>query len=105
MAVLMGLVTIMAARTRNLRAPAGTVGVPVPLGTTGVVQAPLSPLGTVHLAGETWSARTPAEATLDRTTPVRLVGFDGLVAIVEPLAPGEAPTPPPAPAPLPADMP
>src|SRR5690242_6575319 len=64
MAVFMALITIMAARTRNLRAPAGTVGVPVPIGTTGVVQAPLSPLGTVHLAGETWSARTPAQATL-----------------------------------------
>jgi membrane-bound serine protease (ClpP class) len=105
MAVLMGLVTIMAARTRNLRAPAGTVGVPVPLGTTGVVQKPLTPLGTVHLGGETWSARTPSEAPLDRTTPVRLVGFDGLVAIVEPLAPGETPIPPPAPVPLPADQP
>jgi len=105
MAVFMALITIMAARTRQLKAPAGTVGVPVPIGTTGVVQAPLAPLGTVYLGGETWSARTPAEAPLDRTTPVRLVGFDGLTAIVEPLAPGEAPTPPPAPAPLPADMP
>ncbi len=105
MAVLMGLVTIMAARTRELRPPAGTVGVPVPLGTTGVVQAPLAPLGTVYLAGETWSARTKSGLALDRTTPVRLAGFDGLIAIVEPLAAGEQPTPPPAPVPLPADQP
>ena len=104
MSVLFGLIAIMAARTRAMRPPAGTVGVPVPLGTTGVVQAPLSPRGTVYLGGETWSARTPSEASLDRTTPVRLVGFDGLTAIVEPLGPGEIPTPSPAPAPLPADI-
>ena len=86
-----------------MRPPAGTVGVPVPAGTQGVVQAPLAPLGTVYLGGETWSARTPSETPLDRSTPVRLVGFDGLIAIVEPLGPGEAPTPPPVPSPLPAD--
>ena len=64
-------------------APAGVVGTRVPLGTTGVVQAPLEPLGTVHLGGETWSARTSDERPLDRATPVRLIGFDGLTAIVE----------------------
>jgi membrane-bound serine protease (ClpP class) len=105
MAVLMGFIAITARRTRDLRPPAGTVGVPVPMGTTGVVQAPLAPRGTVHLAGETWSARTPSETPLDRTTPVRLVGFDGLTAIVVPLGPGEIPTPSRAPAPLPADQP
>jgi membrane protein implicated in regulation of membrane protease activity len=104
MAVLMAFIAITARRTRDMRAPAGTVGVPVPMGTTGVVQAPLAPRGTVYLAGETWSARTPSESQLDRTTPVRLVGFDGLTAIVEPLAPGEKLAPPPAPAPLPADQ-
>ena len=103
MGVLMAFIAITAARTRNMRAPAGTVGVPVPAGTTGIVQAPLAPLGTVYLGGETWSARTPSEAPLDRSTPVRLVGFDGLTAIVEPLAPGDVPTQPVAPAPLPAD--
>ena len=99
----MGLITIAAVRTRRMRAPAGTVGVPVPIGTTGVVQAPLGPVGTVHLGGETWTARTPDERPLDRTTPVRLVGFDGLTALVEPLGPGEAPAAPPPPAPMPAD--
>jgi membrane-bound serine protease (ClpP class) len=105
MAILMGFIAITAARTRAMKPPAGTVGVPLPLGTAGVVQAPLAPQGTVHLGGETWSARTPTKAPLDRSTNVRLVGFDGLVAIVEPLAPGETPPPPPAPAPLPADQP
>lgn len=104
-AAVMGIIAIGAARSRRMRPPAGTVGVPVPAGTTGVVQAPLAPLGTVYLGGETWSARTVDQATLDRATPVRLVGFEGLTAIVEPLAPGEAPTEPIAPAPLPADVP
>ncbi len=69
-----------------MTASAGTVGVPVPLGAEGVVQAPLEPLGTVYLAGETWSGRTADGAPLARGTPVRLVGFDGLIAIVEPIA-------------------
>src|SRR5215218_9012966 len=74
-AVLMGLLTLAAIRTRHMAAPAGSVGSPVPLGS----------VGTVHLAGETWSARTADERPLDRDTPVRLAGFDGLVAIVEPV--------------------
>jgi len=83
-AVLMGFITLFAIRTRNLAAPKGTVGVPVPIGTEGVVQAPLEPLGTAYLAGESWSARTPDERPIPRDTPVRLVAFDGLTAVVEP---------------------
>jgi membrane-bound serine protease (ClpP class) len=82
---LMTFITLAAIRTRHMPASAGTVGVPVPLGTTGVVQAPLDPTGTAYLAGEPWSARTPDERAVARDTPVRLVGFDGLTAIVEPL--------------------
>ncbi len=44
-AVLMGLITLAAIRTRHMAPPTGAVGVPVPLGTEGVVQAPLEPLG------------------------------------------------------------
>jgi membrane-bound serine protease (ClpP class) len=104
-AVVMGLIAIGAARSRRMKPPAGTVGVPVPAGTTGTVQAPLGPLGTVYLGGETWTARTPDEAPLERNTPVRLVGFEGLVALVVPLGPDETPTAKVAPAPLPADIP
>jgi len=103
--VVMGLIAIGAARSRRMKPPAGTVGVPVPAGTTGTVQAPLGPLGTVYLGGETWTARTPNEAPLERNTPVRLVGFEGLVALVVPLGPDETPTASVAPAPLPADIP
>jgi membrane-bound serine protease (ClpP class) len=104
-AFVMGLIAITAARTRRMKPPAGTVGVPVPAGTTGVVQAPLGPLGTVYLGGETWSARTADERPLDRDTPVTLIGFDGLTAIVQPLGPGETPATQQAPAPMPADRP
>ena len=103
MTLLMGLVSIAAVRVRRMRPPKGIVGTPPDPGTPGIVQAPLEPLGTVQLGGETWSARTPTETPVPRDTPVRLVGFDGLVAIVEPL---EAAPPAVVPAPaasLPAE--
>jgi membrane-bound serine protease (ClpP class) len=108
LAVLMGLLSFFALRTRRMKAPKGQLGHPVPVGTVGEVQAPLDPLGTVYLSGETWSARTPDERTLEREAPVRLVGFDGLIALVEPVdgrPPGRsAPLTPPA-SPEPIDHP
>src|SRR5829696_4492011 len=104
-ALLMILVSIAAVRSRRMRGSEGTVGVAVPVGSAGVVQAPLEPLGTVHLGGETWSSRTTDETRLERDTPVRLVGFDGLVAIVEPFEAGAESPNPVTPAPLPADRP
>ena len=83
--LLMSLITLAAIRTRRMKASAGTVGVPVPIGSEGIVQAPLEPLGTVYLAGEPWSGRSVDGATLARGTKVRLVGFDRLIAIVEPI--------------------
>jgi len=82
--LLMGLITIVAIRTRRMKGPAGQMGDRVPMGTVGVVQAPLDPTGTVYLAGETWTARASDGSTLVRETPVRLVGFDELTALVEP---------------------
>ena len=81
---LMVLISLAAIRTRRMAPPKGVVGVPVPLGTEGVVQSPLEPFGTAYLAGESWSARTADTRPLPRETPVRLVAFDGLTAIVEP---------------------
>jgi membrane-bound serine protease (ClpP class) len=104
-AIFMSVISIAAVRTRRMQAAAGTVGVPVPIGSTGLVQAPLEPTGTVYLAGgEAWTARTADGRRLARDTYVRLVGFDRLVAIVEPLPP-DAPRPviPASPAPMPAD--
>jgi membrane-bound serine protease (ClpP class) len=85
--VLMVLMVTTAIRTRNMPGPAGTVGMPIAMGTEGVVQAPLTPTGTAYLAGETWSARAPDGGSVERDTPVRLVGFEGLTAIVEPIRP------------------
>lgn len=103
--------SIVTARTRDMKGPKGQLGTPVPAGTEGIVQAPLAPLGSVQLAGETWSACTADERLLPRDTPVRLVAFDGLLAIVEPVDPADpaglpARTPiDPSAAPLAADRP
>ncbi len=89
---MMLLITVAAMRIRTMPNPAGSFGEPVAIGAQGVVHAPFAPTGTVHLAGETWSARTPDERPLPRGWPVRLVRFDGLVAVVEPV--GEPPLDP-----------
>ncbi|MFN8630303.1 MAG: NfeD family protein [Chloroflexota bacterium] len=93
-AAFMGTVIYAALRIRQM--PAGRDGVgttPTP-GVTGTVQAPLAPLGTVHLAGETWTARSVDGRELGRETPVRLVAWDGLTAVV---ASENAPPGPPLP--------
>ncbi|MEW6223794.1 MAG: NfeD family protein [Chloroflexota bacterium] len=100
-AVLMGLIAVAAVRSRRMLAPAGTVGARVPIGTLGTVQAPLDPVGTAYLAGEPWSARTADGRPLSRDSAVRLVGFDGLTAVVEPSSVYPAPAPE---TPAPADM-
>jgi membrane-bound serine protease (ClpP class) len=97
-AVLMGLLAIAAIRTRRMRATAGTIGAPIPAGEPGVVQAPLDPVGTAYLAGESWTARTADGASLPRDATVRLVAFDGLTAVVEASPDSPQPPPPPAPA-------
>lgn len=103
--VLMAGVSYAALRSRRMLAPVGLNDTPVPVGSHGVVQAPLAPAGTVHLAGETWSARTLTGGSLERGAAVRLVRFDGLVALVEPAAPVAGARPLPPAAPLPADRP
>ena len=90
---LMAVITVVAIRTRRMKGPADQLGEPVAVGTTGVVQGPLAPFGTVHLAGETWTARTPDERELPRDALVRLVGFDGLTALVEPVDPADPDAP------------
>ena len=85
----------VAARARRMPPPKEQLGTPPPAGTTGVVEAPLGPIGTVQLGGETWTARTPDERLLPRGTAVRLVAIDGLTAIVQP-DDLDDPGPPPA---------
>jgi membrane protein implicated in regulation of membrane protease activity len=96
--VLVALAAVGVYFGRRIGASSGTIGTSVPPGTPGVVQAPLDPTGTVLLGGEPWSARTTDERRLPRDTHVRLVRFDGLTAIVEPVErPADLTTPPPAP--------
>jgi membrane-bound serine protease (ClpP class) len=78
------LIAFAAVRTRHLVSGPGLVGASVTPGAPAVVRRPLEPVGSIYLAGEEWTARTVAGAQLDRGTPVRVVGVDGLTVIVEP---------------------
>lgn len=103
---LVALLAVGAILGRRIRATRGTVGTPIPPGTTGVVQASLTPVGTVLLAGETWSARAVDDRPVERDARVRLVRLDGLTAIVEPIAeatPSPASPEPSSPSAPPAD--
>ena len=101
--VVVGLIAAGALLGRRLRPSPGTIGHPIPAGAVGVVQAPLTPLGTVLLGGETWTARTADDRSLERGTHVRLVSLDGLIALVEPIEPADEPPPSTPPAPPAAD--
>jgi membrane-bound serine protease (ClpP class) len=82
------LIVVAAYRTRRMTAGPGMIGVALGVGTSGVVRMPLDPLGSIYAAGEEWSARTADNESLDRGTPVRVVGVEGLTAIVEPASAG-----------------
>ena len=97
MTLLTGLVVagiaIAAWRTRRMpQLVMGASHIDAPLvapGTQGSVRRDLVPSGTVYAAGEDWTARTGDGSSLDRGTPVRVVGHDGLTLIVERLRPDE----------------
>jgi membrane-bound serine protease (ClpP class) len=80
----------------NIRTPL------VPLGTEASVRRDITGAGTVYAIGEEWTARSADGSVLERGTPVRVVGHDGLKLIVERLAsnrppargPGRPPTEP-----------
>lgn len=89
-AVFMGVIVATAWRIRHMPAlpvwlggSAGAGTGPVPLGAAGRVERPLAPLGTVYAGGEEWSARAADGAVLERGTPVRVAGQDGLTLVVE----------------------
>lgn len=78
------LVLLVFGALRSRRIGLGApIGAQLALGTTGEVRAPLSPVGSVIAAGEEWSARTADGQPLERGTPVRVVGVDGLTLTVE----------------------
>jgi membrane-bound serine protease (ClpP class) len=79
------LVVWAAVRSRGMATPVGVVGSSstLPSGAAGIVRRSIEPLGSVHIAGEEWSARTVDGQPLLRGSPVRVVDTDGLVVIVE----------------------
>lgn len=81
--VIMGLVTLAAIRTRRMAQP-GLVGLDVGRGMQGVVRQPLEPLGSIHIAGEEWTARSVDDQPIARGTQVKVVAVDGLTVLVEP---------------------
>ena len=83
-AVLMALITVTAIRTRRMEGSPGLIGEAIPSGTHGVVRRPLEPLGSVHIAGEEWTARSVGDQPIERGTPVTVVAVDGLTVLVEP---------------------
>jgi membrane-bound serine protease (ClpP class) len=80
----MVLFIIAAVRSRRLAVAPGLAGERLQVGGHASVRRPLTPVGSVFVAGEEWSARTVDGRQLDRGTPVRVVGVDGLIVLVEP---------------------
>jgi membrane-bound serine protease (ClpP class) len=83
-AVLMALITVTAIRTRRMKGSPGLIGEVIRSGTLGIVRRPLEPLGSVHIAGEEWTARSVGDQPIERGTPVKVVAVDGLTVLVEP---------------------
>lgn len=83
-AVLMTLITVTAIRTRRMTGSPGLIGEAIHSGTHGIVRRPIEPLGSVHIAGEEWTARSVGDQPIERGTPVKVVAVDGLTVLVEP---------------------
>jgi membrane-bound serine protease (ClpP class) len=81
----LAIATVIRTRRRLQTVPGFGAGgaTKVPAGTHGEVRMSLNPLGSVHAAGEEWTARSTA-GPLERGTPVVVVGQEGLTLIVEP---------------------
>jgi membrane-bound serine protease (ClpP class) len=67
--------------SRTVKRQRRAVGAETLIGQTAVVTQPLRPLGQVQLNGETWEARSTADASVG--DQVRVIGRDKLTLIVE----------------------
>jgi membrane-bound serine protease (ClpP class) len=83
-AAFIGLVSIAAYKTRDMKDSEGLVGAVVASGSHGVVRMPLEPLGSAYIDGEEWTARSTDDRPIERGTPVTVVAVDGLTVLVEP---------------------
>ncbi len=75
--------TLMRMRRQPVPVGAGLVGIDKVVGLIGEVRADLSPLGTVYVGRESWSARTRDGSPVGRDTKVLIIGQEGLTLIVE----------------------
>ena len=83
--VFIALVVYAAIRSRGMASPLGTVGsFLLSPGSHGVVRQPLEPIGSIHAAGEEWTARSADDRPIQRGTPVKVIAVDGLTVLVEP---------------------
>jgi membrane-bound serine protease (ClpP class) len=80
----MALIAYFAVRTRQMTTAEGLIGAGLPSNSLGEVRRPLTPLGSVYAGGEEWTARSADSRPLERGTPVRVVGQEGLTLVVEP---------------------
>ena len=68
-----------------MASPLGLVGLAaLPPGAHGIVRRPLEPIGSIHAAGEEWTARSADDQPIERGTPVKVIAVDGLTVLVEP---------------------
>jgi membrane-bound serine protease (ClpP class) len=83
--IFLALIVYAAIRSRGMASPLGMVGsAMLPAGAHGVVRRPLEPIGSIHAAGEEWTARSANDRPIERGTPVKVVAVDGLTVLVEP---------------------
>ena len=83
-AVFIGLISIAAFKTRDMKDSTDSSEPAVASGSHGVVRMPLEPLGSAYIEGEEWTARSADDRPIDRGTPVTVVAVDGLTVLVEP---------------------
>ena len=83
-AAFMFLIAYFAIRTRQMTTAQGLIGGGLPTNSVGEVRRPLTPIGSVYAGGEEWTARSTDSRPLERGTPVRVVGQEGLTLVVEP---------------------
>jgi membrane-bound serine protease (ClpP class) len=76
--------TLIQMRRQPVPAGLGLVGTgSKSVGSTGVVQADLAPIGTVYVGRESWSARSRDGSSLARGSKIRVVNQEGLTLVVE----------------------
>ena len=84
------LIAVTAYRTRRMYSSPVLVGSLRVAGEAGIVSTDISPLGTVHVVGEEWTARSQDGRPLPRGAHVEVVRQDGLTLYVSPVEPRSA---------------